>query len=398
MIHAHPGVMAWQARSCGKEVCDAWAVSGLYWGVGSTSGRQCICLVCGCRAHAGPDAGRYSKHCQVLQWLPPWTAALIGQQTAVTCCGAGGNPRIKCCCLTSLLSAAQTVLACGGCLAFPGALCCPLTPLLICTAGRGSLLWVACIQRHALLLFGSPPHPCWVSTCRGCLTALLACAADGGSMLRAVWLPQHPRDGAAGWRGDRPGVHRHHGVDDAGCAAAAAGRRSLWPAWRWVARPEHAWAAVDVSSGLLCRRCSAVWCCCAWMVVPLVRPAKLACLEVGAVFVLTAAWYSIACHAQLRLQLVGAAHGLPGSRSCAAVPVWQSVALPAVCGSVSQTSPVGPVQCGLLKSVWVSCSSASCMLTPLKTTPWPSGRLSAPSELWHESHTDTPMLWPADTF
>ena len=106
--------------------------------------------------------------------------------------------------------------------------------------------------------------------------------------------------------------------------------------------------------------------------------ADMPCLEVGAVVVLWAARYRIACHALLRLQHVGAAYGLPGSWSCALGPVWQPVALPAVSGSCSETMFVGPVQCGLLKGVWVRCSSASCMLSPLKTNLWPSGCLPAP--------------------
>ena len=78
--------------------------------------------------------------------------------------------------------------------------------------------------------------------------------------------------------------------------------------------------------------------------------------EVGAVFVVRAAQYSIACHALLQLQDVAASCGLPGSWSCAVGPAWQSVALPAVCGFSSRLSPVGPLQCGLLNGLWVRCS------------------------------------------
>ncbi len=38
--------------------------------------RQCACLVCGCRACAGPDAEQFSKQCQVLQRLPSAAATL----------------------------------------------------------------------------------------------------------------------------------------------------------------------------------------------------------------------------------------------------------------------------------------------------------------------------------
>ena len=91
MVHAHLGVMAWEATSYGREVmmrCQVLAFTEVSPAVEAC--RQCT--FAGCRAHAGPDAERYSKPCQVLQRLP-WVAALTGQQTAIARCGTSGNPQ-----------------------------------------------------------------------------------------------------------------------------------------------------------------------------------------------------------------------------------------------------------------------------------------------------------------